>query len=319
MLRAQPPVQPFRQRPSAFRQEAARPQRLARLCRDPLRRRRAVPPGNQGIGTGREQRQVGLGDRLGQRDVPVAQTVQGRKPGAERRREAGRVLARDGVPVLREAHAVQERNRGCCAHVLPSDPPETARPCDADGAVGVARIPHVEIEKDAPQPVTDRAPGPARGARQRRQQEDDAEVGVRPDVSMRRPHRLQDHPADTIPSEPGEGGADGVGAEDEVAVGQARKVVAAADVPRLRGHDFQEARGLGRGGDHPGAAALRPAHRSRTAGRARRAAMRSTTRDATSEARSRVVVRCRALQPGIPFTSATSRPPTSLSSRSTPA
>jgi hypothetical protein len=65
-----------------------------------------VPPGDQGVGTGGEQRQVGLGDRQGQRDVPVAQTVQGREPGAEGRREPGRVLAGDGVPVLREAHGL---------------------------------------------------------------------------------------------------------------------------------------------------------------------------------------------------------------------
>jgi len=250
--------------------------------------------------------------------MPVAQAAERREPESEGRLEPGRVLAGDGVAPCGQAHAFDERPGGRRAHVLLGDAAEPAGPREADGAVSVARIAHVEILKDAPQPIPERAAGREGGARQRRQEKDDAQVGVGADMPPRGADRLEDETSHPAPDAAREGRADGAGAEHEIPVSEPRKIAPAADVSRLRRQHFHEAGGLCGRRDHAGASAGRRAHRT---GRpaAVRAAIRFSTTDATSDARSTDVVRCKAFQPGMPFTSTTSLPPVSRSRTSTPA
>src|SRR5262249_6878590 len=146
---------------------------------------------------------------------------------------------------------------------------------------------------------------------------DDAEIGVRSDVPPRGVDRLEDEATDAAFSSRPECGADGVGAQDELAIGQAGEVPSPVYVSGLLRHDLHQAGGLRRGGHHLAAAHRGGSHRTRAPERS--TAARSRTRETISDATSPPVARSRAIQPGIPFTSATRRPPLSLSRRSTPA
>ena len=113
--------------------------------------------GDERVGGRRQQDQIGLGDRNRQRRVAMAQAAESGQPDQKRRLESGGVFAPDGVAPRGQAHAFQEGEGRGGADVLLFDLAETAGPGQADGAVGVPRVLHVEREQKAPQAVAERA------------------------------------------------------------------------------------------------------------------------------------------------------------------
>jgi hypothetical protein len=108
-------------------------------------------------------------------------------------------------------------------HVLIGRQPQAARLYEADGAIRFARVLHTEIREHPPQPLPERPTAPeGGGARERRQQEGQAQVGVGPDVPASLANAAEDQSPDALEVRQAKGSPHRHRAEDEVLIAESR-------------------------------------------------------------------------------------------------
>ena len=204
---------------------------------------------DEGVRDRREQAQEQL-DRRGARPQPVVERArQRREPELEGHGVAGRVLGGDRVAVGGRRHRVAQGEGGRGAHVVLDGLVETARPGDADGLIGGARIVQREGAQHLLRAGTQRSSAEQRRPRERRQEQRDAEIRVGAGDAARRAHRGEDGVADAPVRRPSELRSQRDRAAQHVLVGGVREVVPGRDVARLLGARLEHAGQLRGAGD----------------------------------------------------------------------
>jgi hypothetical protein len=145
-------------------------------------------------------------------------------------------------------HRLAQRHAGRGAHVVLDRLVESTRPGEADRRVGGSRVVQRERGQHVFHPRAQR-PSQQRGARERRQQQRDAEVRVGGGHAARRAHRGEHGVADAPLRGPPELRPQRDRAAQHVLVGGVGEVVAGRDVARLLGAGLEHAGELRGAGD----------------------------------------------------------------------
>ena len=282
--------------------------------------RGTAAPCDVGVGSRRQQRQEGLDDRI----VPPRPSARARSSAGARRSRmwsrSRRVLARDAVTIGRQPHRLEERHgrvrpaTSCVrrrARVRPARPGGSPRTTSRASSTVVSREDSARSASRVRAPPAGLRPARECRARERREQEDDAEVGVGPRPARRRFDSAQDRRAER----PGAGARQRV--SDRRGAGQKVLVARIAELPARARRCRVSARSL-----RAGTRAARPPRRQRrTACRAACGVRSPRVRGGPTiaPATSSPVARCSPCQPGMPLTSSTNTEPSRDGSRSTPA
>ena len=234
------------------RADAAGRKRGARALRHLRRERRAAAAGDVRVRCRREQGEERLDDRVVPGQTVAARPVERRRAGLERdleRRSRTRARSRPGRPpaASRRAASSSVRRRRPARPRVPSPPgARTAnRRVDVAGVVDGGRR---RAPRRTPRAKADRR-FLKRRARERRQQQHDAEIRVRARPSRRRFDGEAHGRAERRVAGAGQRRADRGGAGEEVLVARVGEVTARRHVARLRRADLEEAGELRRAAD----------------------------------------------------------------------
>ena len=237
---AQRGVELGQRRPASGTAHAAGGEHLPCARRHATGRVRAALARDQRVRTGGEEAQCQLDDGVA-RAQPISQRIgEGGQPELECHRVVGDVLACDRVAPRGRRHGLAQGHAGLVAHVVLDGLVEAAGAGQADRRVGIAGVFDGERAQHVAEALPERST-PKRCAREGREQQRDAEVGVGAGGAARGAHRGQHRLADPALARAAELGTERDPAAKHVLVGGVAEVVARRDVAGLLGARFQHA------------------------------------------------------------------------------